>query len=134
MDLCLKFNEDCVDNTFLSLAQSAKVSENQDIQGLRYPISQDPVREYIFHPLMTHLGGVETNNHVIIGAKAMKLTFMLNDSTKLKRRASMVFINVLNKYLQSLELHTASLTIFNPMDVETECRQRQEWRRNICGQ
>ena len=120
LDLCLKFNGDCVDNTFLSLAQSARPSESEEIQGLSYPIAQDPVSNYIFHPLMTHLGGVKTNNHVITGAKAMKLTFMLDDSTKLRRRASMVFINLLNKYLQSLELRTANLTIFNPKDVETE--------------
>ena len=109
-----------MDNTFLSLAQSAEISESEEIRGLSYPITRDPVREYIFHPLMTHLGGVKTNNHVITGAKAMKLTFMLDDSTKLRRRASMVFINLLNKYLQSLELRTANLTIFNPKDVETE--------------
>ena len=40
MDLCLKFNGECVDNNFLSLAQSP-VSENQEIQGveksLKYP-------------------------------------------------------------------------------------------------
>ena len=109
-----------MDNTFLSLAQSAEVSESEEMQGLSYPITRDPVRDYIFHPLMPHLGGVKTNNHVITGAKAMKLTFMLDDSTKLRRRASMVFINLLNKYLQSLELRTANLTIFNPKDVETE--------------
>ena len=109
-----------MDNTFLSLAQSAEISEDDEIQGLSYPVTRDPVRDYIFHPLMTHLGGVKTNNHVITAAKAMKLTFMLDDSTKLRRRASMVFINLLNKYLQSLELRTANLTIFNPKDVETE--------------
>ena len=109
-----------MDNTFLSLAQTAKVSESEEIQGLSYPIAQDPVRNYIFHPLMTHLGGVKTTNQVITSAKSMKLTFMLDDSTKLKRRASMVFINVLNKYLKSLELHTANMTMLNPVDVETE--------------
>ena len=76
-----------MDNTFLSLAQSAEISEDDEIQGLSYPITPDPVRDYIFHPLMTHLGGVKTYNHVITGAKAMKLTFMLDDSTKLRRRA-----------------------------------------------
>ena len=89
MDLCLKFHGECVDNTFLSLAQSAEISEDDEIQGLSYPITRDPVRDYIFHPLMTHLGGVKTNNHVITGAKAMKLTFM--DSSKLRRRCSSTF-------------------------------------------
>ena len=120
LDLCLKFNGDCVDNTFLSLAQSARLSESEELEGLSYPISRDPVRDFIFHPLLTHLGGVETQDQVITGARAMKLTFMLDDSTRLKRRASRVFINVLNKYLRSLELQTANLTILNPMDVETE--------------
>ena len=121
-DLCLKFNGECVDNTFLRLSQSLNVSDedSEEILGLTYPITQDPEREHVFHPLMTHLGGVTAQNGLVLSAKAMKLTFMLDDSTRLKKKASLVFSNVLNKYLQSLELQAATLTIFSPKDVETE--------------
>ena len=117
--MCLKFNGDCVDNTFLRLSQSVKEG-GEDVRGLSYPVTQDPHTQHLFHPLMTHLGGVNTNDGLVVSAKAMKLTFMLDDSTKLKKKASLVFTNVLNKYLRSLELRTARLTIFSPKDVETE--------------
>ena len=60
----------------------------------------DPDHEHLFHPIMFHFGGVKTDNKgIVTEAGAMKLMFMVDDSSALMRKASLMFLGALHTYL-----------------------------------
>ena len=96
------------------------MEDEDDLPQLQYPIMKDPIKDHIFHPIMVHLGGVEVDNGTVTNAEAMKLIFILDDSTKSKQGASSMFLSAMHSYLENLEPETVSLTLMSPIDVEKE--------------
>ena len=118
-DLCLKFADKCVGNSFLELHNSTGNGAEKTAR-LQYPIMADPDQEHVFHPMMVHFGGVQTEDGVMTEAAAMKLIFMFDDSSKLMNKVSRMFLTALQAYFNNLELTTATMTVFSPIDVEKE--------------
>ena len=118
-DLCLKFADQCVGNSFLSLYSHLK--NGSSISNLKYPLMMDPEHEHLFHPIMFHFGGVDTDNRgTVTEAGAMKLMFMVDDSSDLMRKASLMFLGALHTYFSNVQLNTTTITVFSPTDVEKE--------------
>ena len=81
----------------------------------------DPEHDHLFHPIMFHLGGVQTDDRgSVTEAAAMKLIFMVDDSSPHMRKASMMFLGALHTYFTNVQLNTSSITVFSPTDVEKE--------------
>ena len=81
----------------------------------------DPEHDHLFHPIMFHFGGVQTDDRgTVTKAEAMKLIFMVDDSTPIMRRASLMFLGALHTYFSNVQLNTSSITVFSPTDVEKE--------------
>ena len=113
----MKFADQCVGNGFLDLYHK----ESFDMTKLKYPIMTDPKHEHVFHPMMVHFGGVSTDGRgMMTGARAMKLIFMFDESTKLKKQASRTFLGAMRTLVSNLELETATVTAYSPLDVEKE--------------
>ena len=85
-ELCVRFKEVCVDNTFLDLLNTTQ----GDMNDLKYPVMMNQ-EDLSFYPLMAHLGGVKINKGRVIKAGALRLTFMLNDNSKSLKK---IIINV----------------------------------------
>ena len=113
-DLCLKYAGNCVDNSFLSLHNKS------DLRKLSYPVMTDPHQDHVFHPMMLHFGGVETGEGRMRDARAMKLIFMFDHSTKLMTHASSTFINAIKSFLDTVEMNSATLSAYSPLDTEKE--------------
>ena len=100
LDLCVKFEGQCVDNTFLDLLKSGG---SNNMENLSYPVMQDQEKE-VFYPLFAHLGGVEVNTESkVVEAGALRLSFMLDDSNNPTRKASLKWINAVHHFTQTKE-------------------------------
>ena len=81
----------------------------------------DPEHDHLFYPIMFHFGGVKTNRRgIVTEAKAMKLIFMVDGSSNLMKKASLMFLDALHTYLSDVKLATSTITVFSPTDVEKE--------------
>lgn len=115
LDLCVKFSGDCVDNTFLDLLNTT----HGDLDDLKYPVMEDR-DNHIFHPLMAHLGGVEVEEGTVSKAEALRLSFMLDDSSKTKKEASLMWTSSVRHFMLKTRLKTSDVSCFIPKDVEQE--------------
>ena len=114
-DLCVRFRGVCVDNTFLELLNTTQ----GDLDNLRYPVMVNQ-EDQSFYPLMAHLGGVEVKEGKVIQAGALRLSFMLNDSSKPLKKASLMWTSAVHHFMEKVRLKTSDASCFSPSDVEQE--------------
>ena len=114
-DLCVGFRGVCVDNTFLELLNTTQ----GDLDNLRYPVMVNQ-EDQSFYPLMAHLGGVEVKEGKVIQAGALRLSFMLNDSSKPLKKASLMWTSAVHHFMEKVRLKTSDASCFSPSDVEQE--------------
>jgi len=118
-DLCAKFDGECVDNLFLHLLESTNVDSDM-MNNLTYPVMKDPAKDEVYYPLVAHLGGVEKENGFILNAEALRLFFMLDDSSRSLKQASQMWSNAMNAFAHKLQLNSSSVSAFNFPDIERE--------------
>jgi len=117
-DLCVKFDGKCVDNTFLDLLSSTNISSDV-MDNLTYPVMMDTVTDELY-PLMAHLGGVELEDDAVTQAGALRLSFMLDDSSRSLKKASLMWSNALEHFIHKIKLKTSTVSCFNVNNVERE--------------
>ena len=118
-DLCVKFDGRCVDNTFLDLLSSTNIGSDT-MANLSYPVMKDPEIEDVLYPLMAHLGGVVEEDGLVTHAGAMRLSFMLDDTSRPRKKAALMWSNALEHFIHKIKLKTSTLSCFNVHDVERE--------------
>lgn len=98
-DLCARNEDKCYRNNILDLNSKIKYLEEGSYL-LKYPIAEINKNEFWFLP--TYLGGVtQDENGFVTSARALRLTYFLDNSNKKKEMLSLLWEN---KFLNDLKL------------------------------
>jgi len=111
--LCVRFNGECVENRFLNLKDVLGVA------NLTYPIMHDTNnnRDY---PLAAHVGGVSLSEGVLVSGRALKVTFIVDDSTNRKRIAGEIWIQTVRMYVSAINFNHIQAFAVTDKSIEEE--------------
>jgi len=112
-NLCARFDGECVGNDVLSL------HDRLDQVNLTYPLMKDPLNNKIY-PMLAHIGGVTLDGNDLISGKALKISFIIDSSSKRKEKAGHIFTQVVRLYASSINFQHIKVAAITDMTLEEE--------------
>ncbi|XP_067135046.1 patched domain-containing protein 3-like [Centruroides vittatus] len=117
-DLCARNEEQCFRNSILDLNATIGRLEKRKY-FLKYPLMWISKTEILFLP--PYLGGVTLDeNGYVTSARALRLTYFLDNSNKRKETAALLWESAFLNVLNSLELENINFEIFVSTSLERE--------------
>lgn len=112
-NLCVRFQDKCVDNSFLNLYG---VINNIT---LTYPLMKDERNNKIY-PLVAHIGGTKVEGDKLLSGRVLKVTFILDDSTKRRRILGEIWTQVVRMYVTSINFQHIQVNAVTDKTIEKE--------------
>ncbi|XP_071744298.1 patched domain-containing protein 3 [Lepeophtheirus salmonis] len=117
-DICVKFEGQCVRNTFLSLRRFMK-EINSGLLELTYPMTQDPTT-YEIYKLPIFAGGItvdENNTNIVRKIQALRLSYILDPS---QSKYANLWLSALLEFLDNISTPHLNVYKMTTKSIEVE--------------